>query len=118
MSRAVVVSLRPHYVIVPKLNSQHMTVTWRDHTVADPEKGPGGGAPALLLDQNEAWRAKKQFFGDHRPYLRVWMTAATPSPPPPAPTLSEGAYPPLPQFRCLTNKFNFFAKLNADGMLL
>ena len=83
MSRAVVVSLRPHYVIVPKLNSQHMTVTWRDHTVADPEKGPGGPPPALFLDQNEVWRAKKQIFlrSAPPPYLRVSMTHP-PRPPP------------------------------------
>ena len=30
MSREVVVGLRPHYVIVPKLNTQHMTDAWRD----------------------------------------------------------------------------------------
>ena len=32
MSRIVVVDLRPRYVIVPKLNTQHMTDPWRDHS--------------------------------------------------------------------------------------
>ena len=31
MSREVVVGLRPHYVVVPKLNTQHMTDACRDH---------------------------------------------------------------------------------------
>ena len=32
MSRIVVVGLRLHHVIVPKLNTQHMTYPWRDHS--------------------------------------------------------------------------------------
>ena len=31
MSRVVFVGLRPHYVIVPILNTQHTTDPWRDH---------------------------------------------------------------------------------------
>ena len=50
MSRVVVVGLRPHYVIIPKLNTQHMTDPRRDHTVADPEEGPGGPAPVVDPD--------------------------------------------------------------------
>ena len=50
MSRVVVVGLRPHYVIIPKLNTQHMTDPRRDHTVADPEEGPGGPAPVADPD--------------------------------------------------------------------
>ena len=53
-------------------------------TVADPGEGPGGPAP-LLLDQNEAQRGEKNFFGDRAPrYLRVWISA-----PPPRPLISR-----------------------------
>ena len=49
-------------------------------TVADPGEGPGG--TPLFLDQTEAHRAKKLFFGDQpfphpnppsRRYLKVWI---------------------------------------------
>ena len=45
------------------------------YPVADPGEGPG--APPLLIDQTEARRAEKNFFGDRppSPYLRVWMDA-------------------------------------------
>ena len=45
----------------------------------------GTRAPILFLDQTEAQRAEKSFFGDlpPSPYLRVWMT-------PPPPPLSQG----------------------------
>ena len=46
----------------------------------------GAQAPPLFLDQTEARRAKKNFFEDHPPYLRVWMTG---------PPLSEGLDLPL-----------------------
>lgn len=47
---------------------------------ADPGEGPGRPAPPLFVDQIEAWRAKKQFFGDRAsPYLGGWMTAPPPS---------------------------------------
>ena len=32
-------------------------------TVADPGEGPGGPGPPSFLDQNEARRAEKNFFG-------------------------------------------------------
>ena len=38
--------------------------------------------------------------------------------PPPPPPISEGVDPPLRQFRCFSTKFNFFVKLNADGILV
>ena len=47
-------------------------------TLADPGEGPGGpgGPPPLFLDQTEARRAEKIFWGaPGPPYLRVWMTA-------------------------------------------
>ena len=39
-------------------------------------RGPGARRP-LVLDQTEARRAEKPFFGDHPPplYLRVWMSS-------------------------------------------
>ena len=44
-------------------------------------RGPGARRP-LFLDQTEARRAEKPFFGDHPPfYLRVWMTPLPPPPP-------------------------------------
>ena len=45
--------------------------------VADPGEGPGGARPPpLFLDQTEARRAEKIFWGaPGPPYLRVWMTA-------------------------------------------
>ena len=56
-------------------------------------RGPGARRP-LFLDQTEARRAEKPFFGDHPPplYLRVWMTPLPPSP------LSQGLDPPLVTF--------------------
>ena len=46
----------------------------------DPGEWPGGPAPPLFLDQTEAQRAEKSFFGYRvrvpGPYLRVWMTGA------------------------------------------
>ena len=44
--------------------------------------GAGGPAPTLLLDQTEARRAEKIFFGDRHP--------PSPPPPPPLPPLSLG----------------------------
>ena len=38
-------------------------------------RGPGGLDPLLFLDQTEAQRAEKIFFGDPPPYQRFWMTA-------------------------------------------
>ena len=60
------------------------------YAVVDPGEGPGVPSPSLfplLLDQTEARRAKKNFFGDHPPprhlsqglddraprYLKVWI---------------------------------------------
>ena len=110
MSRVVVVGLRAHHLIVPKLNSQHMIDLWLDHTVADPGEGPGGPAP-LLLDQTEV---RKTLFLRPPPLISAseWF------PPPPTLPLSEGLDPPLPQFQCFNCKFNFFAKLNANGILV
>ena len=38
----------------------------------------GARAPTLFLDQNQARRAEKDFFGGHPPppYLRVWITGS------------------------------------------
>ena len=44
--------------------------------------GVRGARPSLILDQTEARRAKKIFFINHPPYLRVWMTASPPLTPP------------------------------------
>ena len=42
------------------------------------ERGPGV-PPPLLLDQTEAQRGEKNFFGDRAPrYLRVWINAPPP----------------------------------------
>ena len=38
-------------------------------TVADPGEGQGGPGPPLLLDQTEAKRPEKNFFGDCPPPL-------------------------------------------------
>ena len=44
--------------------------------------GAAGAWSSLFVDQTEAQRAEKRFFGDRPPppppYLRVWMTVATP----------------------------------------
>ena len=53
-------------------------------------RGPRGLGSPLYLDQIEARKAEKYFFGRSPSYLRVWMTA-----PPPPPLLSEGLHPPL-----------------------
>ena len=46
--------------------------------VADPVEGTGGPtspAPSPFLDQSEARRSEKNFFGDQAPaFQRVWMT--------------------------------------------
>ena len=56
-------------------------------TVADPGEGPGGVRPLpLFLDQTEARRAKKHFFG--RP----------PPPPPISKDLDDRHPPPLPPY--------------------
>ena len=111
MSRVVVVGLRAYHLNVPKLNTQHMIDPSHDHTVADPGEGPGGPAP-LLLDQTDAQRAEKHFFWDRPPLI----SGSGWSPPPHL--LSEGLDPPLPQFQCFSSKFNFFARLNANGILV
>ena len=79
MSRVVVVGLRAHYLIVPKLNTQHMIDPSHDHTVADPGEGPGGPAP-LLLDQTDAQRAEKHFFWDRPPPLYQGLDDLPPPP--------------------------------------
>ena len=63
MSRAVVVGLRPHYLIVPKLNTQHMTVTSRDVTtqLRIQRRGPRGRFPYFQTKQKTEGR-KKIFF--------------------------------------------------------
>ena len=64
----------------------------RAYSVADLGEGPGWPGPPLFLDQTEALRAEKKFFGDrplhlsqdlddrphqppptHAAYLRVWI---------------------------------------------
>ena len=52
--------------------------------VADPEERPGGPASPLFLDQNEARRAEKKFFGDLAPHLSQGLDDRRP------PSLSEG----------------------------
>ena len=56
-------------------------------------RGPGARRP-LFLDQTEARRAEKPFFGDHPPPLSKGLDDP-PSPPPP---LSQGLDPPLVTF--------------------
>ena len=49
--------------------------------VADPGEGTGGPTPPPppFLDQSEARRSEKNFFGDQAPaFQRVWMTPPTP----------------------------------------
>ena len=41
-------------------------------------RGPGGLDPLLFLDQTEAQRAERIFFGDPPPYQRFWMTVPPP----------------------------------------
>ena len=41
-------------------------------------RDPGGLDPLLFLDQTEAQRAEKIFFGDPPPYQRFWMTVPPP----------------------------------------
>ena len=43
---------------------------------------PGVAPPPLFLDQTAARRAEKDFFCDRSPYLRGWLTAPHPPPPP------------------------------------
>ena len=64
MSRAVVVGLRPHYLIVPKLNTQHMTVTSRDVTtqLRIQRRGPRGRFPYFQTKQRTEGRKKIFFF--------------------------------------------------------
>ena len=67
------------------------------------ERGPGV-PPPLLLDQTEAQRGEKNFFGDRAPrYLRVWINAPAP--------LSQGLDLALP----VTRKFRFIAHLRAGN---
>ena len=55
--------------------------------VADPGEGPQKAhPPPLFLDQTEAWRANKNFFGNRASHLSI---------PPPTPPLSEGMDPAL-----------------------
>ena len=46
-------------------------------------RGPGGAAPLLFLDQTEAQRAGKNFFGDELPLISGSKWPAPPPPPPP-----------------------------------
>ena len=59
-------------------------------TVANPGEGP----PTLFLDQTEAQRAEKTFFGDRPPPPFSHGLVDRPFPPPPPP-LSESLDPPL-----------------------
>ena len=59
-------------------------------------RGPGGAAPLLFLDQTEAQRAGKNFFGDELPLI---SGSKWPAPPPAPQPLSEGLDPPLRSLR-------------------
>ena len=60
--------------------------------MADPGKVPGGAArPPLFLDQTEARRAEKDFFGDRPPHPPPLSQGLDDHPAP----LSEGLDPPL-----------------------
>ena len=72
--------------------------------MADLREGPGA-PPPLFLDQTEARKAEKCFFGDHPPftYLRIWMIG---------PPLSEGLDPALTRlYSIFHTKCTFFAYL-------
>ena len=69
--------------------------------VADPGEGTGGPTPPPpFLDQSEARRSEKNFFGDQAPaFQRVWMTPPTP--------LSQGPDPAVyPVFEDPSNGSN------------
>ena len=82
MSRAVVVSFRPHYVIVPKLNTQHMTVVTKQWRIQ--RRGPGG-RPRHIFRPKWSPKGRKTIF--LRPFPVIsgsgWL-------PPPPPTSSQG----------------------------
>ena len=87
-----------------------------DRPVTWPHSGRSGGgawgARPFIIRPN--WRPKGRkalFLRPSPPYIRVWMIS-------PHHPLSEGLDPPLPQFQCFSSKFNFFAKLNANGILV
>ena len=50
--------------------------------MVDPAGGPGG--PPLFLDQTEAQRAQKNFFGDWPPPLSQGLDDRSPPPPTPS----------------------------------
>ena len=98
-SQMIILSITQHtwgrdrHTVLGLLNQQMMHTEWHKwllviglswQSEADPGEGPGGPAPrysTLFLDQTEAWRAKKIFFGDWAPpYRRVWMTLTYISP--------------------------------------
>ena len=56
----------------------------RAYSVADLGEGPGWPGPPLFLDQTEALRAEKKFFGD-RPLHLSQDLDDRPHPPPPPP---------------------------------
>ena len=69
--------------------------------VADPGEGPSP-RPPLIVDQTEARRAEKIFFGDRAPaYLRVWMT-----PPPLISSSESGTYMFDTKQKVILLKFN------------
>ena len=68
--------------------------------MVDPAGGPGG--PPLFLDQTEAQRAQKNFFGDWPPPLSQGLDDR--SPPPPNSLLYLNVW--IPHCTCYRSKLN------------
>ena len=62
MSRIVVVDLRQHQVIVLKLNTQHMTDQWRDHS---------SGVLAISSTFSPSWILMEYWCTDNWVYVDV-----------------------------------------------
>ena len=59
--------------------THEMTHGLKPFTSGRSREGVRGALPSLFLDQADARKAKKMYFGDQAlPYLRVWMTAPPP----------------------------------------
>ena len=84
-------------------------VRWEYRLVADPGEGPRGPAPPLFLDQTEARRAEKLFWGDRPSPLSKRLDDRHPQPP------SQGLDPALQIMTIMNLSKDVFERRTSTG---